>query len=108
MQTVLVLDSDQMGSGDPDLGARILKTFLQKAVALQDLEAVLLFNAGVKLTAADSSVLQELAMLEERGVELVPCGTCLQHYGVDPAAGRVGSMDDIVAAMGKAAKVITL
>ena len=108
MQTVLVLDHDQMGSGDPDLGARILKTFLQKAVALQDLDAILMFNLGVKLTAADSPVLQELGMLDERGVELVPCGTCLQHYGVEPAVGAVASMDDIVSAMGKAQKVITL
>ena len=108
MQTVLVLDRDQMGSGDPDLGARILKTFLQKAVALQDLDAILMFNLGVKLTAADSPVLQELGMLDERGVELVPCGTCLQHYGVTPAVGKVGSMDEILGEIERAEKVLTL
>ena len=44
----------------------------------------------------------------ERGVDVVPCGTCLEHFGVTPAVGSVSSMDDIVAALDRAAKVITL
>lgn len=108
MNTVLFLNKDRMGHGDDALGARILKTFLQKAIALKGLEAVLMVNSAVKLTARDSHVLGELTMLEENGVEMVPCGTCLEHHGVDPAVGRVGSMDGIVKALGDAAKVIQL
>ena len=108
MTTALLLNHDHMGHGDADLGARILRTFLQKSLALGDLDAVLLVNGGVTLTAADSSVRAELALLEERGVDVVPCGTCLEHFGVSPAMGSVSSMDDIVAALGRAAMVITL
>ena len=111
MRTVVALNQEHMGHGDTDLGRRILKTFLQKAIVLQDLDAVLFYNGGVKLVAADSPVRAELAMLEEHGVDLVPCGTCLQHYGVEPAvssACSAASMGDIVAAMSKAAKVITI
>ncbi|MEL6428449.1 MAG: DsrE family protein [Planctomycetota bacterium] len=108
MKTVLFLGKDTLGHGDRDLGTRILKTFLQKSIALRDLDAVLMVNSGVKLVARDSHVLGELTMLEENGVDLVPCGTCLQHYGVEPAAGEVGSMDGIIKALGDAAKVITV
>jgi hypothetical protein len=38
----------------------------------------------------------------------VPCGTCLQHFGVVPAVGKVADMDTIVRELGRAAKVITL
>ncbi|MEM8710885.1 MAG: DsrE family protein, partial [Planctomycetota bacterium] len=102
----LFLNKDQMGHGDRDLSQRILKTFLQKAIALKGLDAVLMVNSGVKLTAPDSEVLGELTMLEENGVDMVPCGTCLNHYGVEPAVGKVGSMDEIISALSKAEKVV--
>ena len=108
MKTIVILNRAQMGHGAQELGQRILKTFLQKTIALQDLDAVVMFNEGVKLTGADSPVRGELAMLEERGVDLVPCGTCLESYGVEPAVGSVGSMDDIVQAIDRAAKVVTI
>lgn len=97
-----------MGHGDAELGVRILKTFLQKSRALRELDALLLYNGGVQLVAADSPLLAELTLLEENGIEVVPCSTCLTHYGVTPAVGEVSSMDDIVAAMNAAVKVVTL
>lgn len=108
MKTVIVLASDRMGEGDDALGARILKTFLQKSIAFRELDAILLYNGGVRLTAEGSPVLGELTQLEENGVDLVPCGTCLEAYGVEPRVGRVGSMDGIIKAMDDADKVIRL
>ena len=108
MHTVVVCNQDQMGHGDRALGQKILGTFLKKSIALPDFEAIVFFNAGVKLVAADSPVLTELKLLEERGIDLIPCGTCLQHFAVTPAVGKVADMDTIVREMGKAAKVITL
>jgi hypothetical protein len=108
MDTIVVLNQDQMGHGDRALGQKILGTFLKKSIALPDFRAILLYNAGVKLVGADSPVLVELKLLEERGVDLVPCGTCLQHYGITPAVGKVSDMDSIVRELGRAAKVITL
>ena len=108
MKTVVLHNQDQMGHGDVDLSRRILKTFLQKAIALKDLDAILMVNSGVKLSGPGSEVLGELTMLEEQGVDMVPCGTCLKHYGVEPAVGTVGSMDEVISAMSKADKVITI
>lgn len=108
MDSIVVCNQDQMGHGDRDLGRKILGTFLKKSIALPDFSAIVFFNSGVKLVAPDSPVLAELRLLEERGVDIVPCGTCLQHFGVVPAVGAVSDMDTIVAELGRAAKVITL
>lgn len=107
MSTVLVLARAQMGDGDPALGQKVLGTFLRKCPAL-GLRSILLYNDGVKLVAEGSPVLAELRLLEENGVEVVPCGTCLEFHGIKPAAGKTGNMDQIVSEMGKAQKVITL
>lgn len=108
MSTVLVLARAQMGDGDRNLGQKILGTFLRKAPALEGLRSILFYNDGVRLVADGSPVLAELRMLEDRGVDLVPCGTCLDFHGLEPRVGKVGSMDQIVHEMGRAAKVIAL
>lgn len=108
MKTVLVMNQDQMGHGDRELGQRVLTTFLQKAIAIEGLEAVLLYNAGAQLVGADSPVLAELRELENRGVDLIPCGTCVQAYEVDVQVGQISDMDTIVRELSAAQKVITL
>ena len=108
MDTVVILNRDGMGAGDASLGRRLVKTFLQKARSLRGLEALVFYNDGVLLLAPDSPVLAELAMLAEDGVGIVPCGTCLNHHGVDAAVGRAQGMDDILRLMSAARKVITI
>jgi hypothetical protein len=108
MSTVVVLDHEGMGHGSHELGERILKTFLQKSIALADLSAVVLYNAGVRLLRADSPVLGELRLLEERGVDLLPCGTCVEHFGLALAVGEVSTMDAILRELDRAEKVLRL
>ena len=108
MRTVVVLNQDQMGNGDRELGRKILGTFLRKSSTLKGLDAIVFFNSGVKLLTKDSPVLTELALLSENGVDLVPCGTCVQHFGLELAVGRVSDMDTILSELSAADKVITL
>ena len=108
MKTVIVLNHDQMGHGDLTLGQKILTTFLRKSPAMQRVTAIVLYNSGVKLITSDSPVLAELRQLHESGVELRPCGTCLDHYQLTPAVGRASNMDEIVRELDAAEKVITL
>ena len=93
MNTVIVLNHDQMGHGDAELGQKILGTFLRKLPSLREVSAIALYNSGVKLLTEGSPVLAELTMLEENGVDLHPCGTCVEHYGVELAVGEVSTMD---------------
>lgn len=107
-RTVLVINQDQMGHGDRALGQKVLGTFFKKCIALHGLDSVLFFNGGAKLLAADSPVRAELSALEQNGIDLLGCGTCLEHFGVEVAVGTVSGMEEIVAQMAKAEKVITL
>jgi hypothetical protein len=108
MSTVLVLKRAQLGVGDADLGRKVLGTFLRKAIAIESLTSIAFFNEGVHLVAADSPVLAELTMLEERGIDLMPCGTCLGHYEIEPAVGTVSDMDAILRELDQAGKVLDL
>lgn len=108
MNTVVILNQDSLGHGDRALGQKILATWLKKSIALPGFGALAMFNSGVKLVAPGSPVLAELQALEQRGIDLLPCGTCLDHFGITPAVGKVSDMDSIVREIGAAAKVITL
>ena len=108
MSTLIVIKRTQLGEGDPALGQIVLGTFLRKAIALEELTTIAFFNSGVQLTSSESPVLAELTMLEERGVDILPCGTCAEHYGVTPAVGNVSNMDDIIMEMNRATKIIDL
>jgi hypothetical protein len=108
MKTVVILNTNQMGHGNPVLGQRILSAFLNKSPVMDRLTAIVMFNHGVKLITRDSPVLQALHHLHEAGVELLPCGTCLDFYGLEPELVKASDMDEIVRTIDAADKVVTL
>lgn len=110
MSTVVIVNRDGMGEGDPELGRRILASFLGKARRLEGLAALCFYNGGVKLLCAGSPVLQHLLALESAGVDLVACGTCVDHFQLRDGlrVGAITGMDDILDRMARASKVITL
>ena len=71
---------------------------------------ILFYTGGVKLACEGSPVLDQLRAFQARGVELIVCQTCLDYYGLREkvAVGIVGGMPDIIEAMQKAEKVISL
>lgn len=66
--------------------------------------------AGVKLLGEGTSVLPALGVLDDNGVDWIACGTCVNYFELHQKirVGRVGSMDDVLAEMDRAEKVITL
>jgi tRNA 2-thiouridine synthesizing protein A len=110
MKTVIVLNNDQMGHGAPELGQKILTTFLRKSTAMRGVTAIVLFNSGVKLVTPGSPVLAELTHLHEAGVDIRPCATCLDFYGLKDqvAVSAASNMDEIIRELDAAEKVITL
>ncbi len=106
---VLVLASDEMGQGDVVLGRLLMKGFVY-AVTQQDKlpETVLLFNGGAKLSCQGSDSLEDLKELEAQGVEILTCGTCLNHYGIAEKllVGNVTNMYEIVEKMTGAKKIV--
>lgn len=81
--TVVVLSSSTMGEGDPELGAILMKGFIYALSQQDELPStILMYNGGAKIPCEDSPSLDDLRSLEAQGVEILTCGTCLNHYGL--------------------------
>ncbi len=107
--TVVVVAADHMGEGEGELGKNLLKAFLYALSQLEKLpEKILFYNGGVTWTTEGSDSLEDLKTMEEQGVEILSCGTCLNFYGLTDKlkVGSVTNMYDIVESMAKADKVI--
>jgi selenium metabolism protein YedF len=109
--TILTINSDTMGKGDDQLGRQLIASCLRKLWAAERRpDAIIFYNAGVKLLADGSPVLDAAAGLSEAGVDLVACGTCIGYLGLKERlrAGRVSDMQEIVRLLMEADKTITL
>lgn len=112
--TVLFLSSDELGRGDEKLGRLLMTLFLRTLTELGNpgtgpgpLEAgrnpgqsrisLLLANNGVKLALEGSEHLPSLQTLEQQGVTIRVCGTCLDFFGVKDRvrAGVVSNMYEL-------------
>lgn len=97
--TVVVIDSLQMGGGSEELGKALLKGFVYALNQQDQLPATLLFyNGGAPLSCEGSPVLEDLKSLQAQGVEILTCGTCLNFYGLTEKlqVGEVTNMYVIV------------
>lgn len=99
-----------MGSGDDKLGAKLMRGFLRTLIDMTFKPWRMIFiNSGVKLTTIDEEASEALNMLAEKGVEILSCGTCLQHYKVEEklAVGRSTTMYEVIESLQKASKIIS-
>ena len=93
--TVVVVSSDRMGSGNDELGKVLIKGFIFAVTQLDTLPKTMLFyNGGATLTTEDSDSLEDLKSLEAQGVEILTCGTCLNFYGL-PEKLQVGEVTNM-------------
>lgn len=107
--TFLYLNSDQMGSGNAELGKLLMKNFLKElAASTVKIDLVGCVNSGIHLTVEGSEVLESLKILESKGAMIATCGTCLDHMKCRDKLkiGVVGSMDKTVQVMATADKII--
>lgn len=94
-KTIVVLSSDKMGEGDEKLGRTLMKGFIYALTEQDQLpETILLYNNGAKLSVEGSDSLADFKLLESGGVEILTCGTCLNHYGLTERLG-VGSVTNM-------------
>jgi len=78
---IFLVQSEGLGRGDEQLGSMLMANFLRLLGESQDKPGSLIFwNAGVRLLCEGSPVLNRLKQLEEQGVELLACSTCLEHF----------------------------
>ena len=106
------IGKDVVGAGDRELGYNLMKMALYTLAKGDSVPAHVLFmNDGVKLPAGEEQqVIDSLMTLIEKGSIVLVCGTCLNYYGLADRlkVGTVSNMYDIMSAMQRADKVITL
>ena len=96
---VVVVSSQFMGQGDDVLGGNLMKAFIFSLTQMDVLpDTILFYNGGAHLTVEGSPALDDLKALAGAGVEILTCGTCLKHYGIEEklAVGDVTNMYVIV------------
>lgn len=109
--TILLITREGMGTADIPLQHKLLDTYLKLLLEDQSLPAAICFYTdGVKLVVEGSPFLERLSQIEQQGVRLISCSTCLNYFGLADKVrvGVVGGMPDILEAQRKAGKVITL
>lgn len=107
----ILITRDGVGSADIALQHKLLDTYLKLLLEHDSLPAAICFYTdGVKLVVEGSPVLERLTELEQRGVRLIACSTCLSYFGLTELVrvGIVGGMPDIIEAQSRASKVVTL
>ena len=108
---VVFITTERLGTGDPKLGAILMKAFLN---TLWDTdpkpEKVMFLNDAVKLTTEGSEVLDALRLLEKAGVVILSCGTCLEFYKLKDKlkVGMITNMYDTVDSLLSAGKIIKI
>lgn len=107
---VYVISSDSMGRGSDELGWALLQTYIQTIRDVQPLPSkILLYNSGVKLVTSASGALEALRQLQELGVEILACGTCLDYFRLKSAiqVGQISNMHEIMSAMAEAGRLVS-
>jgi intracellular sulfur oxidation DsrE/DsrF family protein len=107
---VILLASDQLGKGEKELGEGILETFFTILKQKEELPvAVFCMNLGVFTLTEGSLVSLQLKELEEKGVDVLACKTCVDYYELEEklVAGKISGMAQFIELASKF-EVITL
>ncbi len=108
---MVMIASNRMGSGDDELGTKLMINYIKTLREMGDeLWRLVFVNSGVKLAVKGSAVIPELKELDGSGVDILVCGTCLTHFNLmdQKAIGTTTNMLDIVTSMQLADSVINL
>jgi selenium metabolism protein YedF len=106
---VIAIQHNRLGDGAEELGMILIKGFVNTLpeVSLKP-KTIVFLNSGIFLALKDSPVIESLKKLENMGVEILACGTCLDYYKKkeELGVGKVSNMYDILERLSGAGKVI--
>ncbi|MDD2197588.1 MAG: sulfurtransferase-like selenium metabolism protein YedF [Bacteroidales bacterium] len=99
---IVVLKSNTMGKGDDTLGKMLMKGFLSTICELDSLpKEVICFNSAVKLAINETATARNLEKLNELGVKITLCGTCVDFFNLKNSIkiGEISNMYYIATTM---------
>ena len=83
MKIMVMVATDRVGYGDDELGLKLMASFIKTLKEMgPDLWRLVFVNNGVKLTIEGSEVLPVLKEYEKEGLQILVCGTCLNHFNL--------------------------
>jgi len=98
----IIIQGESLGRGDETLGKILTANFLRVlGDSKEKPEAIILWNAGVRLACEGSEMLEHLKHLEQQGVKVLACTTCLEYYDLREklVVGEPTTMVKSIAAM---------
>ena len=104
VNSLIVIGSDSLGASDRDLGRLLMGNFLRNLADRSDLpDYIVLWNEGALLAKIDSPVLDHLKKLEENGVKVVVCRTCVDYFDIEGkmGAGEIEGIAGIIELLSK-------
>ncbi|MGL5695117.1 MAG: sulfurtransferase-like selenium metabolism protein YedF [Peptostreptococcaceae bacterium] len=105
------ISSDKMGTGNDELGSVLIKGFVYTLTESKPYpKNIILVNGGVKLSTENEATVENLKILEDAGVSILSCGTCLDYYDLKEKlqVGSVTNMYTIVEIMKESSQTITI
>lgn len=103
----IVVKSTKMGEGAADLGEILMRSYLNSLAEGNSLPTtIILYNDGVKLLSRDCDCVDVLKEIENKGVEIISCGACIEYYGIAPSVGVVSNMFKISNILAATPKII--
>lgn len=105
------VSANTMGRGDDKLGKILIRAFFPTLFEIKPQpDKIIFMNSGVKLTVEGSEVIDSLRMIEEEGMEILVCGTCLDFFNLKDKikVGHISNMFEIVDSLLNSDKILTL
>jgi len=109
--TCIFISSDKMGRGNDELGEVLIKGYIYTLTESKPYpKHIVLVNSGIKLSTENSHTIENLKILEDNGVEILSCGTCLDYYDLKDKlqVGSFTNMYTIVEIMKNSSKNISI
>lgn len=106
---IVVFSSDKMGEGDEDLGEILMSNFIKAIKDLEKLPSEMVFyKSGVKLLTPDSPVSEYIADIENMGVRILVCSTCVKYFSLVEKirTGTLSNMYEIAQVMASAGHIV--
>jgi len=108
---VVVARDSKMGEGDDELGELLIRGYFNALKGMDNLPThIIMYNSGVKLALNNTDTAAALAELEDKGVSVIICGTCVDYFEIKEkiGAGRISNMYQIANFVANAGHVVYL
>ena len=110
-QLSILITSDKIGADQDGHGEVLMKSYLGTLVKADNPPAtVALMNEAVKMTLTESSALDYLRELADRGTNILVCGACTKHFDITEQVciGIISNMFEITETVFNASNPITI